>query len=86
MASKAALKRLDAIQDLVSTFIGEDGVVSSMLTVDNAVALIESLTLMGYTDRWEKGLKAWANLIRSNPDDVRWALQQGAIFAGYAAL
>lgn len=80
MANAAQERRLRNIKVLSEGFHGRIDIMSAA-EVDAAVAKIRELADLGRTDRWKHAVDRWAGLIEETPENRRWALIQGSIWA-----
>lgn len=78
--STATDRRYAAIKAVVDAHLVDGEPVG---TPDEIAKAIEALAPLGRTERWQATVAWWAKAVRG--DDLRWALLQGSINAGYAA-
>lgn len=55
-------------------------------TREEIAADIEKLATLGRTQRWTETVAGWADMVRDTANEPHWALVQGSVFTGYAAL
>lgn len=84
IALKPTDRRFAAIKGLVSSHLDAD-LQQVVGTRDEISAEIIALATLGRTSRWTGTVDGWAAMVRDEANDLRWALVQGSIFAGYAA-
>src|SRR5687767_1471621 len=98
MTTAAQQKRFDAIKTVTELAIDpENGYqVRPEITVGKLVKAIRDLKALGRTVRWLKSLERWENMILECDDfeqgseewkrHMHWAVLQGNVYAGHAAL
>lgn len=86
MAIAAAERRLKAIRDLTDIYVDGMGQLTPKATTGRVISDIDRLRHLGRTDRWLAALDKWERMVREHPEDLDWAVLQGAIYCGYAAL
>lgn len=86
MASNAVERRYAAIRTIVDK-AQTDGILHTSTTQASLTEAIKALAPLGRTDRWQATLRQWQGFVNESADrdHLRWALYQGAIYAGYAA-
>lgn len=98
MTTAAQQKRFDAIKAVTALVIDEDNgfQVRPEVTVGKVVKAIRNLKPLGRTNRWGLAIQRWENMILECDDYVahseewkrhfHWAILQGNVYAGHAAL
>lgn len=99
MASTAAqLRRFNGIGDVVAMVLdAEDGYsVRPEVTVDIIVQAMEELRALGRTERWQNNITRWQNMVKECDQydrdaegwtsHMHWAILQGNVYVGHAAL
>lgn len=100
MASKASDRRYAGIgrvirfaliptEQAIRDGIGDHNDHGLRTTDAEAIACqIETLEGLGRTMRWQAQVHAWASMVRDEdtPQGIRWAVLQGAVYAGHAAV
>lgn len=85
----ASDKRLAAIKALVERFVeikdGKAQVVMGATRYEIMVAM-RDLYPLGRTARWHNAVDDWREMVGDFDSDLVWAILQGSIGAGYAAL
>jgi hypothetical protein len=84
-------KRLAGIKGVVEAFVSADGGTHMRygFTVEDFVAEVDKIRSLGRTERWSKALTRWVEMVKEDPTNEQhtmWAIMQGSIYAGYAAL
>lgn len=81
-------KRVAACGNLVRKYLDGYKLVEDTdgTLVTRIISDINSLRYLGRTERWHDALTNWAEMLSDESSDNLWALQQGAIYTGYAAL
>lgn len=80
----ASDRRFDAIRAVTDELI-PGGILAPEVTRESAATLIATLAPLGRTERWQTAIKNWQAIVRDEEYDLRWAIVQYAIFAGFQA-
>lgn len=83
---KAPEKRLAAIKAIVDTYAPADKY-DQPVDAERAAQAIGEIAKLGRYDRWWNAVARWKGMVESAPPESQhWAVVQGAIMAGYAAI
>lgn len=79
-------RRYAAVRATVERFLDNGfGELASDVTRTDLVTAVDELVDLGRTDRWRDTVNAWADMIRDETTDPRWALVEGSTRAIHAA-
>lgn len=87
MSRKPSAKeqRFTALQELSRACIRSDGALEPGIDPDHVLTAIEALRPLGRTDRWQRALTRWQDLVKEYPDDLHYAIVQGGMYGLWAA-
>lgn len=98
MTTAAQQKRFDGVKAITALALDEDNgfQVRPEISVGKVVKAIRDLHKLGRTDRWFHALNRWESMILECDDyekqseewkrHMHWAIMQGNVYAGHAAI
>jgi hypothetical protein len=85
MANAAQDRRYEAIRTVSGAHLQAVELPMGDAAVCALLQDILALKALGRTDRWKDAVQRWAELITETPENRRWALIQGSIWAAHQA-
>lgn len=87
MTTKAQQARYDSINAIIELFMPKaENYVLQTADCGKVSSAILRLLPLGRTDRWQKAVSQWAELVdEGGSEHLSWAILQGSVYAGHAA-
>lgn len=90
MMTRAQIRRHQAITSFVDAVLPALNGYNPTCTAERAAELVRPLAELGKTARWKRSIEIWAAMILEEPGEdanhLRWAVLQGSVYAGHAAV